>query len=89
MFEFIDFGLGEEEAAGLLGFKCGLVFELAGEKAVVVTVAEDVVDGSFDVVGLGAAIQEVVAGECFGVDDLEEEVGCCFFGLVFGDTFGA
>jgi len=54
-FELGDFGVGEQEATcGFAGLG-GLVFELAGQEAVFIAVADDVFDDGLDVAGLVAA----------------------------------
>ena len=52
-------------------------FGLAGQHALLVAVAEDVVEDGFDVLDLGSTLREVAAVEGVGADALEEEVAAC------------
>ena len=79
--EGFDFGFGEEEATGSGGGVGGVGFDLAGEEAFVVAMAEDVVEDRFEVAGLVASFGEGTAVHGVGMDDLEVERGSRFFSL--------
>src|SRR5690606_41998431 len=64
--EFIelgDLGLGEMEAAGLVGTLAGLGLELAGKDAALVAVAENVLDDGREIPRLIASCGDIASGD--------------------------
>ena len=89
-FKFGKLGGGEEETTGGVAAFAEVSFDLTGEEAFFVAVAEDVIEDSLHVCGL-ASVDEGAAGPGVGVDDLEVEAGGGFgsFEAAFGGEVSA
>ncbi len=82
LIELRDLRRGEVKTACFVGCFPGFRLDLAGQHGVVVTMAEDIVEHSFEVLHLATAFCEIPTGKCLGMNDVEVECGGGFLLLV-------